>query len=248
MTLASTVSDDYEIPEDVLEITGPHPVPIWLNEMGGLTVMFRVEAAGRPMYLKRNLLRSSEDLELEAQKLRWLADRHPAPRVVDYVSGDEVEYLITEALPGTNAVSPANIAEANRAIAGIGRGLRRLHELPVADCPWTWSIGDRLELHEAAPAGASTEAIGPPPSIDRLVVCHGDPCAPNTLLREDGRFVGHVDMQRLGTADRWADLAVATMSFEWNYTYYDEAEFWHAYGVEPDQTRIRYYRNLWNAE
>lgn len=248
MALASTVPDDFEIPKDVLEVTGPRPVPIWLNETGGLTVMYHAEAAGRPMYLKRNLLPNSEDLELEAQKLRWLAARHPAPRLFRYVPGDEVEYLITEALPGANAVSPVNIAEANRSIAGIGWGLRRLHELPVADCPWTWSIGDRLELLAAAPAGASSEAIGPPPSIDRLVVCHGDPCAPNTLLREDGRFVGHVDVQRLGAADRWADLAVATMSFEWNYSDYDEAVFWGAYGVEPDQTRIHYYRNLWNAE
>lgn len=49
-------------------------------------------------------------------------------------------------------------------------------------------------------------------------------------------------------ADRWADLAVMSLSLEWNYTGYDEADFWNAYGLEPDKQRIAYYRALWNAE
>ena len=73
------------------------------------------------------------------------------------------------------------------------------------------------------------------------------PCAPNTLLTDDGDFLAHVDLARLGTADRWADLAVMTLSFEWNYVGYNEADFWNAYGVEPDVRRIAYYRALWNA-
>jgi kanamycin kinase len=28
------------------------------------------------------------------------------------------------------------------------------------------------------------------PLIDRLVVCHGDACAPNTLINDDGRCCG----------------------------------------------------------
>lgn len=51
------------------------------------------------------------------------------------------------------------------------------------------------------------------PPVDELVVCHGDGCAPNTLLTDDGGWAGHVDLGALGVADRCADLAVAT----WNY-------------------------------
>ena len=64
---------------------------------------------------------------------------------------------------------------------------------------------------------------------------------------DDGSFLAHVDLARLGTADRWADLAVMTLSLEWNYVGYDEADFWAAYGSEPDAHRIAYYRALWNA-
>jgi len=259
---ASTVPADYVIPEDVLELTESDPTPVWLNQTGGLTVRF--ETVHRTRYLKRNLLPSTEDLALEAEKLRWLHCRHPVPTVVEHMrrnfDGRTVEYLITEALSGTNAVHPRNSAEANRTIVAIAHGLRALHSLPIDECPWTWSIEDRLQTidAEAAATGLATSAsefgpvaagdLGLAPDIDRLVVCHGDPCAPNTLLNEDGSFLANVDMQRLGVADRWADLAVATMSFHWNYVDYDESLFWETYGVEPDAERIRYYRALWNAE
>jgi kanamycin kinase len=84
------------------------------------------------------------------------------------------------------------------------------------------------------------------PPIDRLAVCHGDACAPNTLVTSDGRWSGHVDLGALGTADRWADLAIATWSADWNYGPGWEAELLAAYGVVPDRDRIRYYRLLWD--
>ena len=102
--------------------------------------------------------------------------------------------------------------------------------LPVADCPF-----------------------GPPPwvtdsmPVDRLVVCHGDACAPNTLVDDDGHCHGHVDLGDLGVADRWADLAVATLSLSWNYPGEWEDELFDAYGVDPDPKRVDFYRRLWNA-
>lgn len=83
--------------------------------------------------------------------------------------------------------------------------------------------------------------------IDRLVVCHGDACAPNTLIDDDGRPSAHVDLGDLGIADRWADLAVATLSLSWNYDGSFEGALLDAYGVERDATRIEFYRDLWNA-
>lgn len=130
----------------------------------------------------------------------------------------------------------------------IGEGLRRLHEeLPVGDCPFEWSAEQRVAR---ARGGSGTveealAALADIPPVDRLVVCHGDACAPNTLIGDDGHCTGHVDLGALGVADRWADLAVATWSTVWNYGPGWEEPLLEAYGVEPDQERIRYYRLLW---
>jgi len=104
------------------------------------------------------------------------------------------------------------------AVRAIGVGLRALHEaLPVADCPFDWSAPTRVEaVRSRAAAGpinptnwhqdlqhfgtveqALDVLVGIPP-VDELVVCHGDACAPNTLIGDDGTYSGHVDLGALG--------------------------------------------------
>jgi kanamycin kinase len=137
------------------------------------------------------------------------------------------------------------------------------HALPVADCPFSWMAQDRIAAAErAAAAGrldtsdwapehrklgiegvlAQVQDIPPP---DKLVVCQGDACAPNTLITDDGRWSGHVDLGDLGVADRWADLAIATWSTGWNYGPGWEQLLLDTYGISPDAERSRYYRLLW---
>jgi kanamycin kinase len=86
-----------------------------------------------------------------------------------------------------------------------------------------------------------------PPPIDLGVVCHGDACCPNTVLTDGGDVAGHVDLGSLGVADRWADIAVAAMSTEWNYGPGWESALVSAYGVADDPVRMNYYQQLWNA-
>jgi kanamycin kinase len=89
------------------------------------------------------------------------------------------------------------------------------------------------------------DRLADPPPDDVLVVCHGDACAPNTLIGDDGRWSAHVDLGCLGVADRWADLAVASWSLTWNYEADWQGLFFDTYGVEPDTDRIDYYRLLY---
>lgn len=70
-------------------------------------------------------------------------------------------------------------------------------------------------------------------------------CAPNTLLTAGGHWSGHVDLGALGVGDRWADLAVATWSTNWNYGPGWEETLLDASGISPDPERTRYYRLLW---
>ncbi len=86
-----------------------------------------------------------------------------------------------------------------------------------------------------------------PPPVDLLVVCHGDACCPNTLIGDDGRWSGHVDLGALGVGDRWADIAVAAMSTEWNYGPGGRSPSSRRTASRPTRERLAYYRALWNA-
>ena len=96
--------------------------------------------------------------------------------------------------------------------------------------------------------GRTPPAIGPRPAIDDPVVVHGDACAPNTLVSPSGEWVGNVDFGDLGVGDRWADLAIASISLDWNFGEGHQEELFDAYKIEPDPKRIRYYRQLWHLE
>jgi kanamycin kinase len=219
---------------------------VWVNEAGGVT--FRL-ASGIPGIAGREFIKVADagaDFAGEARRLRWAARYVAVPPVLGFGVDGDCAWLRTGGLPGLSAVHPRWLAAPDVAVRAIGAGLRALHDrLPVRSCPFDWSVTGRLA--SLTPTGRAR--LGGPPPVDQLVVCHGDACSPNTLIDGDGRWCGHVDFGELGVADRWADLAVATLSLGWNYPgRVWEAEFFTAYGVEPDPARIDYYRRLWQAE
>lgn len=225
------------LPEVVRRLAGDRPIAaVWVNQLGGIT--FRVDDALQPRFIKWSPP-GGPDLSSEATRLRWAGQYVIVPEVLDQGADHAGHWLVTAALPGASAVSEVWRADPRPAARAIGVGLRRLHErLPVNGCPFIhWAAPERLT---DLPGELSAR-----PDVDRLVVCHGDPCAPNTLLAPDGRPAGHVDLGSLGPADRWADLAVATWSLAWNYGSGYESELLDAYGVRPDPERTSYYRRLW---
>jgi kanamycin kinase len=237
---------------------------VWLNELGGQTYELGTGAARR--FVKWTPAASGIDLAEEVHRLEWAAPFASVPRVLEQGADGDSAWFVTAGLPGENAVSDRWKADPATAVATIGRGLRALHDaLPVATCPFSWSVDDRLAgtgrlarlgrldpanwdpIHQRLGIAAVLERVSTPPPIDRMVVCHGDACAPNTLLTDDGSCAGHVDLGQLGVADRWADLAVATWSTEWNYGPGWERALLDAYGVAPDAERTSFYRLLWDV-
>ncbi|MFI2101708.1 phosphotransferase [Isoptericola sp. NPDC019693] len=242
--LAATPSEPVVVPERVRLLAGDDAVtPVWRNELGGLT--FRLTAAtGAERYVKWVAAGTPElDLDAEAERLAWAAPHTPVPQVLERGADAAGSWLLTAGIAGRSAVDPRWLAHPETAVRAIGAGLRALHDtLPVDDCPFSWSVADRVgRLSPAARA-----QVGAVPDVDRLVVCHGDPCAPNTLLDDGGRWTAHVDLDAMGVADRWADLAVASYSLEWNYGDGYEPAFFDAYGIAPDEERIAFYRHLWD--
>ena len=243
MPVASVPGPDAQVPDEMTAAAGAPVALIWQNQAGGLTGR---TAGANGVFVKWNPPGSSESLHAEAERLAWISGTHPVPTVLRYRDHGVGETLVTRAFPGRSAVDPFWRARPDDAVRALAAGLRTLHALPTARCPFSWSVETRIA--EAERSGTSvppTLAAAPP--IDRLVVAHGDACAPNTLLADAGSFLATVDLGRLGLADRWADLAVTTMSLGWNFDTYSEELFWETYGVEPDRDRITYYRALWDA-
>jgi kanamycin kinase len=224
------------VPSSVQTIAGDRPVrAVWVNELGGVTFSI----AGGAEYVKvypdevadHSPASGRYPHVAEGHRLRWAVRYAAVPQVLAAGPG----WLHTAGLPGRSAVDPRWADEPRTAARAIGIGLRQLHDtLPVADCPF------------GRPSWVPADA----PPADRLVVVHGDACAPNTLMSDDGTFCGHVDLGDLGVADRWADLAIASMSLDWNYPVGGPDGFadvlFDAYGVTPDTGRIAYYRRAWD--
>jgi kanamycin kinase len=224
-----------DVPAIVLELAnGDVPELTWRNELHGLT--FRLGER----YLKWSPRSTGIDLNRERVRLKWLQGRHTAPVVLDYGEDGDAQWMLTAALPARSVVQSDRSVPPEVAVPAIAHGLLALHALSVEEFPEELFVGSWVNRE--------SPQLGPKPAVDGPVVVHGDACAPNTLIGADNTWAGHVDLGDLTVGDRWADLAVASMSLGWNYTPPLEELFWSTYGVLPDEERIRYYRALWFAE
>lgn len=231
------------VPAVLAGVVGGRPVePLWRNEIGGLT--FRVDDGAGGLVAKWSPA-GGPDLRNEAARMRWARAWAVVPEVLGSGAGPSSDtWLLTRALPGTMAAAVPWRSNPAVAVRAIGESLRRWHDtLPVAGCPWSWGV----EVRSAGFGPDAVASLGDVPPVDRAVVCHGDTCAPNLLLDDSGRPCGFVDLGSLGVADRWADLAVATLSTTWNYGPGWEAPLLEAYGIAPDPVRTAFYRRLWEA-
>lgn len=227
--------DGVGIPDLAVRLNAGEPPELaWRNQLDGLT--FRV----RDGFLKWNPASTGVDLGRETARLEWLAGRLPVPRVLARGEEDGAQWLLTAAVPGESAVAPRWVSRPEDAVRAIAAGLRAVHALPVAELP--------EPLRSDSWFSRRPSALGPAPEPVDAVVVHGDACAPNTLIGADGRWSGTVDVGDLGVGDRWADLAVAAVSLRWNYGDGFEPLLLAEYGIEPDEERAAYYRELWGLE
>ncbi|WP_157181132.1 APH(3') family aminoglycoside O-phosphotransferase [Actinopolymorpha alba] len=194
----------------------------------------------------------------------------PDPEHGRAADGGAMEWLVMTGLPGREASAAWPRHQRMAVMDALADALRALHGVPVATCPFDRRLDVILgNAHTAIGAGIVddlalsaepwkaeqerallAELAATRPAREEAVVCHGDYCLPNMLLDpETLEITGLIDLGRVGIADRYNDLGIATRSISsptLNPQYGEEhaARFLARYGADPEDPRIGYYRRL----
>lgn len=228
-----------------------------VGESGG--AVYRAHGP-RDLFLKHGQGPIADDITDEMVRLGWLGRHLPVPAVLHFVRTADEAWLMMEALAGRTAwqLLDADPDAAPALVDALAAFLRRLHAIPVDDCPFDSGHALRLrrartrikaglvdtddfdDEREGWTAEQVWDAMQPllPLTPDR-VVTHGDFSLDNILIA-DGQITGCIDVGRVGVADRWQDLAIL-----WNCL----GEFGPAlqdrlldsYGIAADPDKLRFH-------
>lgn len=209
---------------------------------------WRISAgSGETMYLKLVATGWTPPAEDEVARLRWASSRLPAPAVIDFGQEPTFDWILTDGLPGRNAIDPKITNDPAQIAGALGRGVRRFHSSAFNSCPFDARndvVLPTLRSHMGPSQYDALEALRP--ESEDVVVTHGDACLPNFLI-EDWEVTGFVDLGDLGVADRWRDIAVALWSLDRNLGPGWGDTFLRAYGVERDERKLDFYGRLYHA-
>ncbi|MAS38059.1 MAG: hypothetical protein CL610_28950 [Anaerolineaceae bacterium] len=224
-------------------------------------VVLRGNLQGQACYLKITPHTHRMPVRAEHERLRWLQGRVPVPPVILYMEDQTHQFLVTAAITGVEAM--AYEAEPHVRIRQLARAIRQLHDLPVANCPFRWTIDEQIafarktvemqavnvdllddEFRHRTPDDLLQELIALRPGYWDPVVVHGDAYSENILLEPaTGRVAAFLDVGHSGVADRYTDFAMIHDDLISTYGEPGWQAFLHEYGhTGPDPQRLRFYR------
>ncbi|WP_111268057.1 APH(3')-I family aminoglycoside O-phosphotransferase [Marilutibacter maris] len=235
-----------------------------IGESDGAVYRLHGEAGASDLFLKHGEGVVADEITDEMARLRWLAGYLPTPAVLQFVRTSDEAWLLMTAVPGKMAIQVMEARPDIRdaVVDAIAAFLRRLHAIPVAECPFDSDRAYRLiqarkridtgrvdvDDFDDEREGWTVEQVWKtmldlPPFEPDPVVTHGDFTLDNLLIRE-GEVTGCIDTGRLGVADRYQDLAIL-----WNglghFGPLLQARFLQQYGIaEMNWDKLRFHLML----
>ncbi|GAA5153647.1 aminoglycoside O-phosphotransferase APH(3'')-Ib [Microbacterium pseudoresistens] len=211
----------------------------------------------------------------ERDRLEWAAGRGLAvPQPLDWRETVGGACLVMTAIPGIPAseLHGGDLRTAWPSMIGL---LAALHEQDPSTCPFDREL-ERVfaraedvvrrdavnpaflpddDSHLPAAELLARVAADLPARLAReqaeRVVCHGDPCLPNFLVDPGTlKCTGMIDLGRLGTADRYADLSLMLANAEENWDSVAQSDaaaeaLFRTLGIpHPDRSALDFYLRL----
>ncbi len=216
--------------------------------------------------------------ENAARMMRWLDGRLPVPRLLCDITENGRRFQLISRINGEMSCAPCHMRRPSDTVDALAEGIRLLWDTDITDCPCHHDLDHALSdarrnietgIYDAADATPGTFGKGgfssPTALLDwlernrpeeELVLAHGDYCMPNILLKETPQGTvlgGFIDLDTMGIADRWQDIALCARSLRLNfagayggsaYPGLDLNRLFAALGVPRDNERLRYYTLL----
>ncbi len=223
----------------------------------------RQSAASPTLYLKAAPPDALAEFRDELERTRWLSARNiTVPDILDVFDDGQLGVALMTALPGFHPDEAALPAAA--IVAHLARGLRALHALAAADCPFDETTAARLKRARRMigedgvdPAEFDDRNLGRSPLEiyqrlstdaqrigDDIVLVHGDAKFDNLLIDDAGNL-GFIDCGHAGRGDRYLDLEAVTSDIEDHFGAQWIEPFARHYGIALDLAKLRFFDDLY---
>lgn len=225
--------------------------------------IFRLAAENKKSLYLKVLKRSFGNLLLpEKQKLDWLKNKLPVPKVLFFAQDQTTDYLLLSEIEGADA--SRNSFEENKrgVIELLAAGLKTIHSLSPADCPFDARLDYKIQLARKmmennlvdesdfnderrgrTARDLFRELVESVPEGADPVFTHGDYCLPNIILK-NGKLSGFVDWGSAGVADKYQDIALLARSVEYNFGAKWKNVLFEILEIEPDEQKLHFYTLL----
>ncbi len=203
----------------------------------------------------------SGELEKEYKNLLWLEGKLPVPRVLEWVSEADYNYMLISEVRGRMICDDYYLQRPNLAVSLLAEGINLLRSVDIQACPLHNILSRKLEAatenvrnHRVdmsdwepenhrfvSPEKLLQYLISNQPEDEELVLTHGDYCLPN-IFADGNQITGFIDMGRAGIADLWQDVALCLRSLHYNFNTeeYDNLLL-SELGIPINQAKLDYY-------